>query len=86
MDRSCSTDFRAVFITTWVLALFFPGVAAAGWGNENWGEMVWDGFAGVDIPSLPAAGFALLAALLLGLSYWLLTTRRRRSQRPPLHS
>jgi len=68
------------------LLLVRPSVAWAGWGDENWGEMVWGSFAGVDIPALPAAGLAFLGVLLLGLSYWLLATRRRRSKHPSLNS
>ena len=68
-----------------LLPLLLPTVALAGWGDENWGEMVW-GAAAPQIPSMPFAGIAALAVLLLGLSYWLLATRRRRAIRPPIHS
>jgi hypothetical protein len=65
------------------LLLILPAVASAGWGDENWGEMVWGGFAGVDIPALPAAALAILAVLLLGLSYSLFAARRKRAKRTP---
>ena len=67
------------------LLLVLPTVAWAGWGDTNWGEMVW-GSAAPQIPSMPVEGVAALAALLLGLSYWLLASRRRRAKRPLLHS
>jgi hypothetical protein len=48
--------------------------------------MVWGGFPSADIPALPVEGVIALAALLLGLSYWLLAARRRRAKRQPLNS
>ena len=68
-----------------IVAVLLPSVASAGWGDENWGEMVWGG-AAPPIPSLHVEGIVALAALLLGLSYWLLATRRRRAKRPLLNS
>jgi len=68
-----------------LLTLLLPTVAPAGWGDENWGEMVW-GAGAPQIPSLPVEGIIAVAVLLLGLSYWLLAERRRSAKRPPLHS
>ncbi|MBW2399018.1 MAG: hypothetical protein JRG80_07060 [Deltaproteobacteria bacterium] len=68
-----------------VMASLLPTVASAGWGDENWGEMVW-GAAAPQIPSMPVEGNVALAMLLVGLSYWLLASRRRRLKHPPLHS
>ena len=68
-----------------IVSVLLPSVASAGWGDENWGEMVWGG-AAPPIPSLPVEGIVALAALLLGLSYWFLATRRRRAKRPLLNS
>jgi hypothetical protein len=65
------------------LLLVLPTVAWAGWGDDNWGEMVWGTFAGVDIPSMPVAALAILAVVLVGLSYWLLALQRKRTKRPP---
>jgi hypothetical protein len=79
------TRFLPLAISTFLLLLLLPTVAWAGWGDENWGEMVW-GAAAPQIPAMPIAGVAALAALILGLSYWLVTTRRRRANRPPLRS
>ena len=76
---------RVLPISVLLLSLLLPGFASAGWGDENWGAMVWDA-AAPQIPSLPVEGVAVLALLLLGLSYWLLTSRRRRAKSPPLHS
>jgi membrane protein implicated in regulation of membrane protease activity len=67
------------------LALLLPGTASAGWGDENWGAMVW-GAGAPQIPSLPVEGMIALAVLLLGLSYWLLAAWRTRVKRPPLNS
>jgi hypothetical protein len=79
------TRFRPLAIPALLLPLLLPALARAGWGDENWGEMVW-GVAAPQIPSMPVEGVAALAALLLGLSYGLLATRRRRANRPPLRS
>jgi hypothetical protein len=85
MVRFSQIRFRALPISALLLSLLLPTVASAGWGDENWGEMVW-GAAAPQIPSLPIEGVVVLAVLLLGLSYWLLASRRRRVKRPPLHS
>jgi hypothetical protein len=77
--------FRPLAIPAFLLPLLLPALARAGWGDENWGEMVW-GAAAPQIPAMPIAGVVALAVLLLGLSYWLLGSRRRRAKRPPLHS
>jgi hypothetical protein len=85
MARISQIRFRVRPIPALILALLLPGVATAGWGEENWGAMVW-GAAAPQIPSLPVEGIVALAALLLGLSYWLLASRRRRAKRPSLYS
>ena len=76
------------YLTSLLLALvlLLSGTASAGWGDENWGAMVWGGSPTVDVPALSVEGIAALAALLLGLSCWLLAARRTRSKRPPLNS
>lgn len=66
---------REIRVLAFVAALLVPGVAAAGWGGENWGEMVWQGGAPA-IPSMPFAGRIVLAVLLLVVSITLLTKRR----------
>ena len=76
---------RALFFTSFAMAPLLPNVAWAGWADENWGEMVW-GAGAPQVPALPTEGIVALAALLLGLSYWLLAARRRRSKRPLLNS
>jgi hypothetical protein len=78
--------FRVLPILALLLPVLLPAVATAGWGGENWGTMVWGGFPSADIPALPVEGVIALAALLLGLSYWLLAARRRRAKRQPLNS
>jgi hypothetical protein len=72
-------------IPAFLLFVLLPTVAWAGWGDENWGETVW-GAAAPQIPSVPFEGVVALAALLFGLSHWLLAMRRRRAKRPPLRS
>jgi hypothetical protein len=79
------TRSRVLPIPALLVSLLPPGVAWAGWGDENWGAMVW-GAGAPQIPALPVGGVVAVAALLLGLSYWLLASRRRRSKRPPLNS
>ena len=85
MGHFAYTRSRVLPISALLLSLLLPGTALAGWGDENWGEMVW-GAGAPQIPSLPVEGIVAVAALLLGLSYWLLAVRRRRAKRPPLHS
>ncbi len=49
-----------------------------GWGNGNWGEMIWRGATAV--PALSFGGFVLLAVTLASLgTVWIV--RRRRSER-----
>lgn len=76
---------RALPILVLLLPLLLPAAARAGWGDKNWGEMVW-GAGAPQIPSLPVEGILALALILLVLSYWLPAARRRRAKRPPLHS
>ena len=85
MAQSPSSVSTAFSLITLLLILVIPNVVSASWGDENWGEMVW-GSAAPQIPSMPVEGVVALAALLLGISYWLLASRRRRAKRPPLHS
>jgi hypothetical protein len=85
MVRIAQIRFRVLPISALLLPVLLPAVARAGWGDENWGEMVW-GAAAPQIPSMPVEGVAALAALLLGLAYWLIAKRRRRAERTPLHS
>jgi hypothetical protein len=85
MARFAQTRSRVLPISALLLPVLLPNVASAGWGDENWGEMVW-GAGAPQIPALPVEGIAALAVLLLGLSSWFLAARRRRAKRAPLHS
>lgn len=76
---------RVLPILALSLPLLLPAVAWAGWGDENWGEMVWGGGA-PQVPAMTVGGIAGLAVLVLGLSYRFLAAQRRRIKRPPLHS
>ena len=80
MARLAPRGFRALSITTRMLALLLPTVASAGWGDENWGEMVW-GKAVIPVPSMSIEGLIALATLLVFVSGTLLV-RRRRGVRP----
>lgn len=82
MRESAQSRFRVSAITGFLLLLLVPTVASAGWGDENWGEMVWGGV--FQIPAMTAGGVVVVAIVFLGLSYWLLAARRRRAKRPPL--
>ena len=77
---------RVLLVLAPLLSLLLPAVAAAEWGNESWGQMVWGGSTLANIPSVPPAGVAALAGLLLVLAYWILTSRRMRAKNPSLHS
>ena len=81
MNLIAEIRFRVLPIPALLLPVLLPTVATAGWGDENWGAMVWGGSRSVGIPSLQVEGIAALAALLLGLSYWLLAAWHRRSRR-----
>jgi hypothetical protein len=59
-----------------VVALLLPDLASAGWGDENWGEMVWG--ATPPIPAMSPERLIVLAVLLLVLGGTLLARRRRR--------
>ena len=85
MGRFTQIRYRVLPIPALSLPLLLPTVASAGWGDENWGEMVW-GAGAPQIPAMAVEGVVAVAALLLGLSYWLLAERRRGAKRPPLHS
>jgi len=85
MHRVTPVRFRVLPILALIMPLLLPAIALAGWGDENWGEMVW-GAAAPQIPAMAVGGVVAVAALFLGLSYWLLAARRRRAKRPPLHS
>jgi hypothetical protein len=76
---------RILPIPAFILSLLLPAVASAGWGDENWGEMVW-GAGAPQVPTMTVGGVVAAAALLLGLSYRLLASRHRRAKRPPLRS
>lgn len=75
---------RLLSISTVPLLLLLPSGAWAGWGDENWGEMVW-GAGAPQIPAMTVSGVVAMALLLLILSYALFALRRRRSRRAPLH-
>ena len=71
---------RLAFGITLILAALLPCLASAGWGDENWGEMVW-GRAVIPVPSLSSEGLIALAIVLV-LASGTLLVRRRRGTRP----
>ena len=79
MARLVSTGSRALSVTTLLLVLLLPCLASAGWGDENWGEMVWGGTV-IPVPSMSTEGLIALALLLVLASGTLLA--RRRGTRP----
>ena len=79
MARFVLRRSRAFLVTTLMLALLLPSVASAGWGDENWGEIVW-GAAAIPVPALSGEGLVALAGALL-LATWIFLARRRRANR-----
>lgn len=79
MARFVFRRFRALSVSTLLLALPLPGVASAGWGNEDWGEMVWGG-AAIPVPALSGEGLVALTGALV-LATWTYLARRRRAGR-----
>jgi hypothetical protein len=70
---------RGLALVTLLLVPLLPSVAtAAGWGDENWGAMVWGGASPV-VPAMPIAALLALAGL-LALAAGLLLRARSRSQ------
>ena len=57
-----------------LILLVLPGTALAGWGDENWGTMLWG--VPVSVPSLPGIGLIVLAIALSAAAAWLLRRRR----------
>jgi LPXTG-motif cell wall-anchored protein len=78
ITRNTSTSAWGSRLAGFAIVLQSPAVAAAGWGNENWGEMIWGGAMGV--PTLPGPGLGVLAIALLAMGFFL-ARRRRRSAR-----
>ena len=54
-------------------ALTLPSRALAGWGDENWGEMLWG--LPASVPSLPGIGLIALAFALAATAAWTLRKR-----------
>ena len=60
--------------STLALIVVLPGAAAAGWGDEKWGEMVW----GLElVPTLTHPGIVVLVVSLLFTARHFLVRRRR---------
>jgi hypothetical protein len=68
------TRSKALHTATLLAVLLAPIAASAGWGDENWGEMVWGGGV-LPLPSLSLWGQIALAVLLLALPGRLLLRR-----------
>lgn len=84
MARIARIRFRVPAIPALFLPLLLPTAASAGWGDDNWGEMIW-GAGASQVPAMTVGGVVALAVLVLGLSHRLLASLRRRAKRPPLH-
>jgi hypothetical protein len=80
MARFVSRRSRAFSVTILLLVLLLPSVASAGWGDEEWGTMIWGGV-GVFLPSLSTEGLIALTTVLVLVSATLLA-RRHRGTRP----
>jgi hypothetical protein len=73
------TRSKTLHTATLLAVLLAPIAASAGWGDENWGEMVWGGGV-LPLPSLSVWGQIALAVLLLALPGGVLLRRRRRAE------
>lgn len=69
-------QFRIRSLLAAVPALLLPSIARAGWGEENWGEMVWS----FDITQVPSMSVGGLIALALALVSGASIVRRRRER------
>ena len=67
MARPAGKGCRTLSVAALLMVLLLPGGASAGWGNENWGEMLWSG-AAIPVPSLSIEGLIALAGLLVFIS------------------
>lgn len=74
-----STGSKTSFIVALALSLLLPTIAWAGWGDENWGEMIWDSQI-TPVPSLLLWGRIVLVILLAALPGSLLAKRFRRAR------
>jgi hypothetical protein len=72
--RSAGAAARVLALAM-LMILFHPGIASAGWGNENWGEMIWGGDP-TPVPSMSIEGLIALAIFVLVLPSILLARRR----------
>ncbi|NRA10262.1 MAG: hypothetical protein HRU02_19060, partial [Myxococcales bacterium] len=62
---------------TLVAAFVLPGEALAGWGDDNWGAMMWSEIASPPLlPTLGIWGLTLLAMGLAATTAWTLRKRR----------
>ncbi len=64
-------DRRMAALASLAGVLTLPGVASAGWGDEVWGVMLWNGPPAPGVPVLPTAGLVTLAFLLWAASRWM---------------
>ena len=80
MTRLAPRGSWALLAATLLLALLFPSVTSAEWGDQNWGEMLWGG-GGIPVPALTPKGLIALAVVLVFVSRTLLA-RRHRGARP----
>lgn len=71
--RSRRVRRQWVWVAAWVA--WIPKVAWAGWGDENWGQMVWGSSA--SLPSLSPAALLFLCASVVAVGARWMTRRRR---------
>jgi hypothetical protein len=71
--RFATPKFLLSSCITFITCIAIPNVAVAGWGNENWGSMLWDG--PEQIPTVGAWALLLTGAL-IGASVVAQRTRR----------
>ena len=79
------TGTQTLLARAWIVlaaTLALPSPALAGWGDDNWGALVWSAVASG--PAVPVPGLGLLGAMVLATGLAVTTAWTLRKRRPAL--